>query len=309
MGMGMNIALLEYLENVIPKENIAVDEPMSKHTTFRTGGSAEAFLQVETEEQLRAVLQLLNKVEEPYYILGNGSNLLVSDEGYEGIIIQIGSKMSKVHIEGTHLFVQAGALLSQAAKTAYTYGLTGLEFAAGIPGSMGGAAVMNAGAYGGEMKQVITKVRVMSRDGEILELDNATMEFGYRTSVIHHSHFIVLEVEMDLQQGEKETINATMLELAQKRREKQPLEYPSAGSTFKRPEGYFAGKLIMDAGLKGYRVGDACVSEKHCGFIVNLGHATSSDIWRLIHEVQEKVYDMFGVALETEVLPLGKFEA
>ncbi len=304
----MNIAVLEYIEKIVPKENILVKVPMSRYTTFRTGGEANVLLQVQTEEQLGKLLQLLNKVEADYFILGNGSNLLVSDSGYDGIIIQIGPKMSGIRVNGTHIYAQAGALLSQVAKEACNYGLTGLEFASGIPGSIGGAVVMNAGAYGGEMKNTVTKVRVMSMDGEILELDNGTMEFGYRTSVIRHNRFAVVEVELELQEGNKETINETMLELAKKRREKQPLDFPSAGSTFKRPEGNFAGKLIMDAGLKGYRVGDACVSEKHCGFIVNMGHATSMDLWKLIHDVQEKVYDKFGVILEMEVICLGKFE-
>lgn len=304
----MNTAVLEYIEKIIPKENILVKAPMSRYTTFRTGGEANVLLQVQTEEQLGELLQLLNKIEIDYFILGNGSNLLVSDSGYDGIIIQIGPKMSEIRVNGTHIYAQAGALLSQVAKEAYNHGLTGLEFASGIPGSIGGAVVMNAGAYGGEMKHIVTKVRVMSMDGEILELDNETMEFGYRTSVIRHNRFAVIEVELELQEGNKETINETMLELAKKRREKQPLEYPSAGSTFKRPEGHFAGKLIMDAGLKGYRVGDASVSEKHCGFIVNMGHATSMELWKLIHDVQEKVYDKFGVTLEMEVICLGKFE-
>lgn len=304
----MNTAVLEYIEKIIPKENILVKAPMSKYTTFRTGGEANALLQVQTEEQLRALLQFLNKIEMEYFILGNGSNLLVSDSGYDGIIIQIGPEMSEIRINGTHIYAKAGALLSKVAKEACHYGLTGLEFASGIPGFIGGAVVMNAGAYGGEMKNVVTKVRVMSMDGEILELDNETMEFGYRTSVIRHNRFAVVEVELELQEGNSETINETMLELAKMRREKQPLEYPSAGSTFKRPEGYFAGKLIMDTGLKGYRIGDACVSEKHSGFVVNMGHATSMEIWKLIHDVQEKVYDKFGVSLEMEIICLGKFK-
>ena len=304
----VNTAVLEDIEKIIPKENIIIKAPMSKYTTFRTGGEANALLQVQTEEQLRALLQFLNRIEMEYFILGNGSNLLISDDGYDGIIIQVGPKMSDVRVEGTHIYAQAGALLSQVAKEAYNKGLTGLEFASGIPGSIGGAVVMNAGAYGGEMKNIVTKVRVMSMDGEILELDNATMEFGYRTSVIRHNHFVVVEVELELQEGNKETINETMIELAKKRREKQPLEYPSAGSTFKRPDGYFAGKLLTDTGLKGYRIGDACVSEKHSGFIVNMGNATSMEIWNLIHDVQEKVYDKFGIMLEMEVICIGKFK-
>ncbi len=304
----MNTAVLEYIEKIVPKENILVKEPMSKYTTFRTGGEANILLQVQSEEQLSKLLELFNKIEIEFFIVGNGSNLLVSDNGYDGIIIQIGPAMSKIRVNGTHIYAQAGALLSQVAKEAYKYGLTGLEFASGIPGSIGGAVVMNAGAYGGEMKHTVTKVRVMSMSGEILELDNETMEFGYRTSVIRNNRFVVVGVEIELQEGNKETINETMLQLAKRRREKQPLEYPSAGSTFKRPEGYYAGKLIMDSGLKGYRVGDACVSEKHCGFIINRGHATSMELWKIIHDVQERVYDKFGVTLEMEVICLGKFD-
>lgn len=304
----MNRDILKYLENIVSKENIQVDEEMSKHTTFRTGGCVSAFVQVKSEEQLQRILKFLHKMEEPYYVLGNGSNLLVSDEGFEGIMIQIGSKMSEIQVFNETMYVQAGASLIRVAKEAYEHGLTGLEFASGIPGTIGGATVMNAGAYGGEMKQIIKKVRIMSQEGEILELDNASMEFDYRSSAILNRNFIVLDVELMLNPGNKEKIYETMQELSKKRREKQPLEYPSAGSTFKRPEGNYAGKLIMDAGLRGYRVGDACVSEKHCGFVINTGHATSKDIWKLIYEVQKKVYETSGVRLETEVIPIGTFQ-
>lgn len=303
----MNAAILEYLKQMIPEENILLEEPMSKHTTFRTGGNAEVLIQIETEEQLNAIIHFLNKIQENYFILGNGSNLLVSDEGYEGVILLLGAKMSCIRVSEDRIYAQAGALLSQVARTACEAGLTGMEFAAGIPGSVGGAVVMNAGAYGGEMKQIVKKVRVMSADGEILELDNDSMEFGYRTSAVRNHRFIVLDIEVQLQRRDKEQIKATMLDMAAKRKEKQPLEYPSAGSTFKRPQGHFAGKLIMEAGLRGYRVGDACVSEKHCGFVVNLGNATSTDIWKLIREVQEKVFVHGGVHLETEVILLGRF--
>jgi len=304
----LNAAILEYLKKIIPEENIQLEEPMSKHTTFRTGGNVKALIQIETEEQLSTTIQFLNKIQENYFILGNGSNLLVSDEGYDGIVLLLGAKMSCIRVSGDRIYAQAGALLSQVARAAYEAGLTGMEFAAGIPGSVGGAVVMNAGAYGGEMKQIITKVRVMSKDGEILELDNESMEFGYRTSAVRNHQFIVLDMEVQLQPGDKEQINAVMLDLAAKRREKQPLEYPSAGSTFKRPEGHFAGKLIMEAGLQGYRVGDACVSEKHCGFVINMGNATSTDIWRLIQDVQDKVFRNAGIQLETEVIQVGKFQ-
>lgn len=303
----MNAAILEYLKQIIPEENIQLEEPMSNHTTFRTGGNAKALIEIENEEQLVAVIRFLDKIQEAYFILGNGSNLLVSDEGYDGVILLLGAKMGCIRVSGDRIFAQSGALLSQVARAACEAGLTGMEFAAGIPGSVGGAVVMNAGAYGGEMKQIVTRVRVMSPEGEILVLDNESMEFGYRTSAVRNHHFIVLDMEVQLQPGDREQINAIMLDLAAKRREKQPLEYPSAGSTFKRPLGHFAGKLIMEAGLRGYRVGDACVSEKHCGFVVNLGHATSADIWKLIQEVQDKVFAHAGVQLETEVIPVGRF--
>ena len=305
----MNAAILEYLKQMIPSENILLEEPMSKHTTFRTGGNADVFIHIETEEQLRKIIQLLNKLEEAYLILGNGSNLLVSDKGYEGVILSIGSKMGCIRVSENKIVAEAGALLSQVANAAYEAGLTGFEFAAGIPGSVGGAVVMNAGAYGGEMKQVVTKVHVMSRSGEVLELSNDDMEFGYRTSAVRNHHFIVLDMEIELQPGDKELMKETMLDLAKKRREKQPLEYPSAGSTFKRPEGHFAGKLIMDAGLRGFRIGNAAVSEKHCGFVVNLGNATSDDVWNVIKAVQERVFETAGVSLQTEVIPIGEFDS
>ncbi len=246
-------------------------------------------------------------VELPYFILGIGSNLLVGDKGYHGIILHLGDGMDQIQVDGNRLTVQAGCLMSQIAREAYEHALTGFEFASGIPGSIGGGVVMNAGAYDGELKQVITKVWVMNEEGEILILDNQDMEFGYRTSVIKKRSFIVVQAEIELQPGNKEEIAAKMAELNQRRRDKQPLQYPSAGSTFKRPEGYFAGKLIMDAGLRGYSIGGACVSEKHCGFIINKDHASAADVAEVICEVQERVKEKFGVTLETEVIFLGDF--
>ena len=217
------------------------------------------------------------------------------------------SKMNGIHVEDTHIRAGAGVLLSQLAKYAQENGLTGLEFASGIPGTLGGSVVMNAGAYGGEMKQVIELVKVMNENGEILEIRGEEMEFGYRTSIIKDRPFIVLEAILNLQHGDQEIIAVKMEELARQRKEKQPLEYASAGSTFKRPEGYFAGKLIMDAGLRGYSIGGARVSEKHCGFVVNTGRASAADVAEVIREVQEKVKDKFEVMLETEVIFLGDF--
>ena len=300
-------AIYEFISTYVPEEDILTEEPMSRHTTFRVGGEAQCFVRISDKEQLKKLIPYLRQVEVPYFILGNGSNLLVSDKGYEGVILQIGNKMNTITVEGTHIRAQAGALLSQIAKCAYDKGLTGFEFASGIPGSIGGGVVMNAGAYGGEMKHVVESVLVMDIQGEILELSGESMEFGYRTSIIKNRPFIVLEVCLKLEQGNKERIASDMEELAQKRREKQPLEYASAGSTFKRPEGYFAGKLIMDAGLRGYSIGGAQVSDKHCGFVVNTGRASATDVAEVISEVQERVKDKFGVSLETEVIFLGDF--
>ena len=300
-------AIYEFISTYVPEEDILTEEPMSRHTTFRVGGEAQCFVRISDKEQLKKLIPYLRQIEVPYFILGNGSNLLVSDKGYEGVILQIGNKMNTITVEGIHIRAQAGSLLSQIAKCAYDKGLTGFEFASGIPGSIGGGVVMNAGAYGGEMKQVVESVLVMDIQGEILELSGESMEFGYRTSIIKNRPFIVLEVCLKLEQGNKERIASDMEELAQKRREKQPLEYASAGSTFKRPEGYFAGKLIMDAGLRGYSIGGAQVSDKHCGFVVNTGRASATDVAEVISEVQERVKDKFGVSLETEVIFLGDF--
>lgn len=298
-------AVIQALKNFVPEENICLQEPMAGHTTFRIGGPADCFVQLENEEQLKKVQRYLNQVEIPCFILGNGSNLLVSDRGFSGVVLQIGQKMKNIVVDGCKMTVQAGASMAQAAKAALEHGLTGLEFAAGIPGTVGGGVVMNAGAYGGEMCQVVEQVVVLDREGERMELDNSTMEFGYRTSTIKNHCFTVTEVVFRLQEGEREQIKAKMDELAALRREKQPLEYPSAGSTFKRPAGYYAGKLIMDAGLRGYQIGGARVSDKHCGFIINTGNASAQDVRDVICEVQERVKEQFHVNLETEVLFLG----
>lgn len=299
--------MYDYIKTIIPRERILFHEPMSKYTTFRVGGEAECMLVVQKEEELARLIPYLNQIEQEYFILGNGSNLLVGDKGYQGMIVKFGEEMAQIRVEGTRMTVKAGALMSKAAVTARQHGLTGLEFAAGIPGSMGGGIVMNAGAYEGEMKQIVESVRVMDRDGQILTLDNDTMEFGYRTSIIKNRPFIVIEAVLRLTEGDQELIGAKMEELAQLRKSKQPLEYASAGSTFKRPEGYFAGKLIMDAGMRGYRIGGAQVSDKHCGFIVNTGKATAADIKEVIEEVQERVKERFHVTLEPEVIFLGDF--
>lgn len=303
----MNSSIYDYIKEIIPEENILFDEPMSRHTTFRVGGSAKCLLRVSSKEQMMKLVPFLQVTDQEYFVLGNGSNLLVGDKGYPGIIVKLESTMGSVAVEDGRMRVPAGTLLSQTAAVARDSGLTGMEFASGIPGTVGGGIVMNAGAYGGEMKQIVESVEVMNREGEILVLDNDTMEFGYRTSVIKNRPFIVLETVLRLVPDNREKITARMEELAAKRREKQPLEYASAGSTFKRPEGYFAGKLIMDAGLRGFSIGGAQVSEKHCGFVINKGTALAADIREVIEEVQRRVKEKFGVTLEREVIYLGEF--
>ena len=299
--------MYEHIRTIVPEERLLFHEPMSKYTTFRVGGEAECMIVVETKDELAQIISYLGRLEQDYFVLGNGSNLLVGDKGYRGVIVKMGKRMGGIRVEQNHIAVGASAPLSLVATVAKEKGLSGLEFAAGIPGTVGGAIVMNAGAYGGEMKQIVQMVRVMDKEGQILTLDNDTMEFGYRTSIIKDRPFIVLGVVLKLTPGNGEEIGAKMEELMKQRKSKQPLEYPSAGSTFKRPEGYYAGKLIMDAGLRGYRIGGAQVSEKHCGFVINAGGATAADIKEVIEEIQERVRDRFHVRLEPEVVFLGDF--
>lgn len=282
------------------------DEPMNRHTTFRVGGPASYFVSPDGEEALREVLLLCREERIPSYILGNGSNLLVSDEGYRGVMIFMGEGFSGIREEAPgQLCAGAGALLYRIAKEAMEHSLTGFEFAAGIPGTLGGAAVMNAGAYGGEMKDVLETVRVMDQSGRILELSKEELDLGYRHSCIQEKAYIVLSAVISLREGNREEIRARMSELSKKRREKQPLDYPSAGSTFKRPAGYYAGQLIEEAGLRGYGEGGAQISEKHCGFVINRGAATAEDIRSLCRTVQKRVKETSGVDLETEVRMIG----
>lgn len=295
------------LAAIVRDEQVLRDEPMQKHTTFRVGGPADYFVMPETIEQVQKAVTLCKEEEIPYYIVGNGSNLLVSDKGYRGVIIQIGKRFGQIEVKENQITAQAGALLSAVANRALEAGLAGFEFAAGIPGSLGGACVMNAGAYGGEMKDVLLSVTVLTPEGEVLTIPREELELGYRTSIIEKKHYLVLEAVIELQKGDPEEIKAVMDDLRQRRIDKQPLEYPSAGSTFKRPEGYFAGKLIQDAGLKGFQVGGAQVSEKHAGFVINKNHATASDIYELMRQVSEKVEEESGVRLEPEVKRLGEF--
>ena len=299
--------IIKRLEQTVESDQFLREEPMKKHITFRVGGPAACFLTPSTKEQIREILHICQEEKTPYFILGNGSNLLVSDQGFDGVVLQVYKNMNQVTVEGEHLRVQAGALLSATARKALEAGLTGMEFAAGIPGTMGGAAVMNAGAYGGEMKDILESVTVLTPEGEQKELKNEELQLGYRTSVVKEKGYIVLEAVLSLKKGDPEAIKSRMDELKEQRVTKQPLEYPSAGSTFKRPEGYFAGKLIQDAGLRGYQVGGAQVSEKHCGFVINKENATAKDVVDLIHDVQRIVYEKFQVQLETEVKFLGEF--
>ncbi|RKM57794.1 UDP-N-acetylmuramate dehydrogenase [Butyrivibrio sp. XB500-5] len=295
------------MRQIVSSENVIENEDMSRHTTFKTGGPASLFISPADTEQLKKVIEVLDRISADFFILGNGSNILVSDKGYDGAVISL-RKFSEVTLkDDTTIVAEAGALNSAIASFARDNSLTGFEFAAGIPGTIGGAMIMNAGAYDGEMKLVTKEVTVLSPSGEIMVLDNSTMEFGYRTSAIKGRGYVVLSVELSLTKGDQAAINEKMADLAARRRDKQPLEYPSAGSTFKRPEGYFAGKLIEDAGLRGYSVGGAAVSDKHCGFVINKGGATSSDIYRLITEVKDKVQKESGVELEPEVIMLGEF--
>lgn len=303
----MNQKIRQLFCDLLGEERVLTEEPMWRHTTFRIGGPADYFLIPETREEIREILKICDAEGIPSFVLGNGSNLLVSDRGFSGAVIQLYRNMGELRVEGTKITASCGALLSAIAAAARNASLTGFEFAGGIPGTLGGAVVMNAGAYGGEMKDVLTRVTVMTKTGEILELPAGDLEMGYRTSLVKKAGYLVLEAEMGLKEGDPDEIRSIMKDLMERRTSKQPLEYPSAGSTFKRPEGYFAGKLIMDSGLRGYRVGGAQVSEKHCGFIINTGDATAEDVRRLMEYVTGRVQEKFGVSLEPEVKFLGEF--
>lgn len=303
----MNSEIRKMFCDLLGEDRVFTEEAMSQHTTFKIGGPADYFLVPDKGEDVGQIIKICREEEIPYFILGNGSNLLVGDGGYRGAVIQIYKNMSSVTVEGTEITAQAGTLLSAVAAAAKNASLTGFEFAGGIPGTIGGAVVMNAGAYGGEMKDVLTEVTVMNREGDIFTLPAEKLELGYRTSIIKTAGYIVLEAKIRLKEGDPEVIRETMKDLTIRRTTKQPLEYPSAGSTFKRPEGYFAGKLIMDSGLAGYQVGGAQVSEKHCGFVINAGGATAKDVRTLMDNVRDIVHEKYGVTLEPEVKFLGEF--
>ena len=293
------------LRAIVGEENVLVDEPMSEHTTFKVGGPADLYVIPESFDELREVLLACDEAGARRFLLGRGSDLLVSDEGYRGVIVAVGDGLVGVSVDGTQMTCQAGVDLREASEMACELGLSGLEFACGIPGSVGGACFMNAGAYGGCVADVLESVRVLLPDGSQETLGVDELDLGYRRSRVASEGLVVLSATFDLEKGDPEKIRATMDDLTHQREEKQPLEMASAGSTFKRPEGHFAGKLIMDAGLQGYRVGGAEISRKHAGFVVNTGGATAADVHAVIEHVQDEVERQFGVRLEPEVRFLG----
>lgn len=293
------------LKEALGESNVLFNEPMSSHTTFRIGGNADIFVTPQGAESVCKAVEIAKESGLPYYIMGNGSNLLVKDKGFRGIIIQIYKGLSHIEVKDDIIVAGAGTLLSAAARKALEASLTGMECLSGIPGTVGGAVCMNAGAYGGEIKDVAISSKVLV-NGAVETIDNKASEFGYRTSRIMREHMIVLEASFGLEKGDRDEIRNKMQELAHQRNTKQPVELPSAGSTFKRPEGYFAGKLIDDSGLRGCSVGRAQVSPKHCGFIVNNGGATAGEVLELIDHVRKTVYDRFGVMLEPEVRIIGE---
>lgn len=297
---------LEEVTTELPELSVHLQEPMSRHTTFRIGGPAEYFVSPDYQ-QIPQLFQIARKYGLPITVIGNGSNLLIADKGIRGLVIEIGKNMSQIDVCGQVITAEAGALLSTVAAKAATVGLGGMEFAAGIPGSIGGAVTMNAGAYGGEMKDIVKQVTVLTENGEVESVSAEQLELGYRYSSVPANRWTVLKAEIELKKKPEAEIRKLMEELRIKRVEKQPLEFPSAGSTFKRPEGNYAGKLIMDAGLRGYQVGDAQVSEKHCGFVINRKNASAAEVVRLMQDVQDRVEKEFGVHLEPEVKMLGEF--
>lgn len=294
------------LRSIVGEENVRVDEPMSEHTTFKVGGPADIYVIPDDADEVHGVLEECKSAAAPYFILGYGSDLLVSDAGYRGVIVAIADGMSGVTVEDNEITCQAGVGLREASEMACELDLTGLEFACGIPGSIGGACYMNAGAYDGCIADVLKSVRVLLADGTQTTIDAADLDLGYRHSRIADENMVVLSATFALRRADGEKIREKMDEYTRRREEKQPLELPSAGSTFKRPEGHFVGKLVTDAGLRGYRFGGAGVSDKHAGFVVNYDHATAADIHAVIEHVQAEVKRQFGVELHPEVRFLGE---
>ena len=300
------MSIFKTLAGITGEKNVMLNEPMKKHTSFRTGGEADIFVSPDSIKSLKDVIKLFRENDIPFYIFGNGSNMLVSDRGIEGAVIHIGNGFSSIEVKENKITSGAGAILSAVSNAALENSLTGFEFASGIPGSFGGAVFMNAGAYGSEIKNVIKSVLVLNENLELEELSKDRLELGYRSSIFQKNNYIILGGTIELETGNKDNILSEMNELNAKRREKQPLNFASAGSTFKRPEGYFAGKLIEDSGLKGKKIGGAQVSEKHAGFIVNTGTATTDDIINLMDFCKKTVYEKFGVMIEPEVRITGR---
>lgn len=297
--------LYEAIKSVVPEERLYLNAPMKDHTYFRIGGPASLIVDLKNQEELMEVIACLNKRNAMFFVMGNGSNLLVADEGFPGVILKISQFFSGVEIKNNRVTSKAGVLLSTLSKQVADASLAGFEFASGIPGTVGGGVTMNAGAYDGEMKDWVSSVKILTQDLEILELTNQAMNFGYRISDVKRKDYIVLETNFEFLEGNKEAIYEKINDFTERRTSKQPLNLPSAGSMFKRPVGYYAGKLIDDAGLRGLRYGDAQISQKHCGFVVNRGNATCSEVLALIKTVQKIVMDTYGVMLETEVKYLG----
>lgn len=301
-----NKEIYDKLRNILDENEILENEPMSLHTSFKIGGPTDFFLVPTNIEKLVNTIKLCSNENIPYYIIGNGSNLLVTDKGFRGVIIQIYKNFNEIRIVGDRVYAQAGVLLSKLSKEIYEASLEGFEFASGIPGTLGGAVFMNAGAYGGEMKHILEEVTVVTHQGDLINLPKEALELDYRSSVLQKEDYVAISAVLKLKKGDQELIKKTLDELNHKRKTRQPLEMPSAGSTFKRPEGHFAGKLIMESGLRGYSIGQAQVSEKHCGFVVNKGNASAEDVILLMDYVRKVVKEKFGVELEPEVKLLGE---
>lgn len=304
--MSLNQDFIKEAGELLGQEQFFVNEPMSRHTTFNIGGPADYLLFPANMEQLSKIFVLLKNYDIPHTILGNGSNVLVLDKGIRGAVIKMHAPMSYKRCEGHKIVAGAGAYLKHVSQFAADNGLTGLEFACGIPGSLGGAVFMNAGAYDGEMAKIVTQVKTVTHNGKILTYEKDELDFGYRHSVFQHNGQAICEITLELAPGDKEAIQAKIDDFTQRRESKQPLEMPSAGSTFKRPQGYFAGTLIDETGLKGLQVGGAQISTKHAGFVVNSGCATAADVLNLIKEVQDRVYAKSGVKLFPEVRIIGE---
>lgn len=297
---------IKELGQALPKDAVLLDEPMSRHTTFKIGGPADCFVMPSTIDEAVDVVKIIRKYNTPFTIIGNGSNLLVMDKGIRGVVVNLSDRFAKVTQKNNFIYAQCGALMADVSKFAGKCSLTGLEFAVGIPGSIGGCIFMNAGAYDGEIKNTVKSVTAVNKNGELVRYTNSEVQFGYRYSIFQDNGDLILGVELELIFGDKKEIQAKMADLTARREAKQPLEMPSAGSTFKRPPGYFAGTLIDQTGLKGFSVGGAQVSKKHAGFVVNIGGATAQDVLDLIAQVQKRVYEKHGVKLYPEVRMIGE---